>query len=122
MKNNIELPDLEVFMDFLETLKRLGKVYNDADFCQKTGIPRTYLSDIKSGRRTLTENVVLKVQRVFPEFLSDVDTSSQDQPTIGDIARMVEDHDKRFHQQMNRIMDAMGFQDTVSKKENVAWM
>ena len=121
MKNNSELPDLEVFINFIESLKLQGKVYNDADFCQKTGIPRTYLSDIKSGRRTITENVVLKVQRVFPEFLcSDVDTRDKDLPTIGDLARMIEDHDKRFHQQMNRIMDAMGFAEHERKKENVA--
>ena len=40
-------------------------------------------------------------------------------PTLGDLARMIADHDRRFHDQMERIMDAMGIEKTV-KKERTA--
>lgn len=48
-----------------------------------------------------------------------VGDEAEAEPTLGELARMIADHDRRFHDQMERIMDAMGIEKTV-KKERTA--
>ena len=112
-----QLPDIETLINFIDKLKNDGKIWNDADFCKKCGFPRSYLSDLKAGRKVLNEQLVRKIRSAFPDFCNENPlTIDKDEPTLGEVARMVEDHDKRFHEQMERILDAMG----VPKKEKIA--
>ena len=48
-----------------------------------------------------------------------VGDEAEAEPTLGELARMIADHDRRFHDQMERIMDAMGIEKTV-KRERTA--
>jgi hypothetical protein len=107
--NNMQNVDVEILIKYIETLKNEGKIWNDADFCSKVGIPRSYLSDLKAGRKDLNEPLVRKIRRAFPDFGCHSSVSmDRDEPTLGEVARMIADHDRRFHDQMERIMDAMG--------------
>lgn len=106
---NVQNIDVEILIKYIETLKNEGKVWNDADFCSKVGIPKSYLSDLKAGRKDLNESLVRKIRRAFPDFGSSQSVlMERDEPTLGEVARMIADHDRRFHDQMERIMDAMG--------------
>jgi hypothetical protein len=50
---NQESVEIETLIKFIETLKNEGRIWNDADFCSKVGIPKSYLSDLKAGRKEL---------------------------------------------------------------------
>lgn len=52
----------------IQHLKVQGKIYNDADFSAKVGKGRSYVSEVKSGKRPLTEHFVLLIEEVYPEI------------------------------------------------------
>lgn len=60
--------DNEELIKLIESLKEKGFIYNEADFCKKTGINKTFLSDMKAGRRTISEQTVQKIEQTFPEY------------------------------------------------------
>lgn len=56
------------FSAVIQHLKEVGKIYNDADFSAKVGKGRSYVSEVKSGKRPLTEHFVLSMEEVYPEI------------------------------------------------------
>ena len=113
----MQVTDKEGLISLIKELKNAGFIYNEADLCQKSGVPQSYLSDMKAGRRPISDEMLQRIERAFPAFFSGEGTLERRQePTLGDLARMIADHDMRFHDQMERIMDAMG----VGKKEKIA--
>lgn len=34
--------------------------------------------------------------------------NTKDTPTLGDVARLIANHDRRFHDQIERLLDGMG--------------
>ena len=93
----------------IEGLKEAKLIYNDADFCRKTGIQPSFLSEMKSGRKPFTTKSRRIVEETFPDFFRPKTVELHgDTPTLGEVARMLADHDQRFHAQMERIMDAIG--------------
>lgn len=50
----------------IEFLRENEYIYNDSDFARKLGIGRSFLSDMKAGRREVTEQTVLKICELFP--------------------------------------------------------
>lgn len=109
--------DIQTLEEFIEKLKIDKKVYNDTDFCEKVGIPKSYLSDFRAGRKLINEAIVRKIRRAFPEFAGDDAPLDRDEPTLGDMYRLLCDHDVRFHELANRILDGMG---VAPKKEKIA--
>lgn len=108
--NNTQNIDIEMLIKFIESLKKEGRVWNDAEFCQKCGFPRSYLSDMKAGRKALSEQIILKIRRSFPDFGGETKSVPirPEELTLDEIHRSLIDHDVRFHDTVNRILDAMG--------------
>lgn len=101
--------DYQELTKVIEGLKKTEFVYNDSDFCRKCGFSKSFLSEMKSGKRAITEQTVTRIKQTFPDFFHPKTVvMGDDSPTLGDVARMVAEHDRRFHDQMERIMDAMG--------------
>ncbi len=57
------------FRDVIRYLRDRELVYNEAQLASKLGIGRSFLSDMKNGRKEITEQTVLKLCELFP-FIS----------------------------------------------------
>ncbi len=49
-------------------LKSNKLIYNESDFSKKLGIGKSFLSDMKAGRKEITEPTVLNICAVFPQL------------------------------------------------------
>ncbi len=56
------------FIDLLYVLKRQEEVYNDTDFARRVGHAKSYISEVKNGKRTLTEQFVRSIAKAFPSI------------------------------------------------------
>lgn len=54
------------FRDVIRYLRDRELVYNEAQLASKMGISRQFLSDMKNGRKEITEQTVLKLCELFP--------------------------------------------------------
>lgn len=52
----------------MKELKNLGKVLNDSDFATKTGVNRSYVSELRNDKRVLTTNYIEQIYNTFPEI------------------------------------------------------
>lgn len=59
------------FRDVIRYLRDRELVYNEADLASKMGISRQFLSDLKNGRKGITEQTVLNLCEVFPVISSE---------------------------------------------------
>ena len=59
------------FRDVIRYLRDNKFIYNEADLASKMGISRQFLSDLKNGRKGITEQTVLKLCEVFPVISSE---------------------------------------------------
>jgi phage repressor protein C with HTH and peptisase S24 domain len=50
----------------IDYLKHNNLIYNETDFCNKVGFVKSFLSDMKNGKKQITEQSVLKVTLEFP--------------------------------------------------------
>jgi len=66
MKKNKELSINQRLALAIIFLKNEGFIYNETDFCQKTGIGRSFLSDMKSSGKSISEKTVIKITTTFP--------------------------------------------------------
>ncbi len=60
--------DKEGLKQLIKSLKAKGFIYNEADLCQKTTIPQSYLSDMKAGRRPVSEEMLQRIEKTYPDF------------------------------------------------------
>jgi hypothetical protein len=104
------MTDKQTITEIIEGLKNEGFVYNDADFSRKTGLKASFVSEMKAGKKPFSELTRQKIEQTFPKYFNrfSIEKLTEDEPTLGEVARMIADHDRRFHDQMERIMDAMG--------------
>lgn len=58
--------DLQEFKNMINYLKKERLIFNDADFASKVGKHRSYISEVKSKKRTITEQFVIQINEVFP--------------------------------------------------------
>ena len=98
--------DNQTLIKTLEDLKNAGFIYNDADFCRKTGMSKTFLSEMKAGKRKITQQTVTRIRETFPDFFEPKTVPMESD--VAHLLRIVEDHDVRFHELANRILDGMG--------------
>lgn len=97
------------FIKLLEDLKNAGFFYNDADFCRKMGIGTSRLSMMKTGKRPVSEKFIHEMRDTFPGFFAPKSVPIRSEElTLDEIHRSLIDHDVRFHETVNRILDAMG--------------
>lgn len=62
----MENKDSQWLIDIIESLKSAGEIYNETDFCKKTRIRKSFISDMKAGRAVITEQTVRKIKQAFP--------------------------------------------------------
>lgn len=98
--------DNQTLIETLEALKDGGFVYNDADFCRKTGMAKSFLSEMKSGKRVITEQTVQRIRETFPDFFAPKVVRMETE--VEHLLRIIEEHDVRFHELADRILDGMG--------------
>lgn len=72
----------------LEDLKSAGLIYNDADFCRKTGIKPSHISEIKTGKKPLTGYMMKRIEEAFPDFFNVGEDKEYGQGA--DISRLVD--------------------------------
>lgn len=107
---------------------RLKKYLNykglkDKEFCSSLGVSTAYIS---SMRESISPDKLKSIALLYDdlnitwlltgegEMLKEpVGDEAEAEPTLGELARMIADHDRRFHDQMERIMDAMGIEKNV---------
>lgn len=111
----VQITNKEELTEAIKGLKLAGLIYNEADLCTKSGIPQSYLSDMKAGRRPLSDEMIQRMAKAFQTYFNPKSTAiGAGDLTLSDLARMISEHDIRFHEQMERIMDEMG----IYKKES----
>lgn len=59
------------FREVVRYLRDNEHVYNEAHLASKMGIGRSFLSDMKNGRKEITEQTVLNLCEVFPVISSE---------------------------------------------------
>lgn len=64
----MDIIDSQWLIDLIESLKSSGEIYNETDFCKKTGLNKSFVSNMKSGKNQITEQTVLKIKQTFPAF------------------------------------------------------
>lgn len=54
------------FRAVIDYLKFNKFIYNETDFCEKVGFVKSFLSDMKNGKKKITEQSVMKIVLAFP--------------------------------------------------------
>lgn len=63
-------------------------VYNDADFCRKTGLKASFVSEMKSGKKPFTEQTLQKIEHSFPQFFN-IGNTEDSPPPRSDVDRFL---------------------------------
>lgn len=72
------------FIKLLEDLKKTGLIYNDADLCNKVGFSRSHISEIKAGKKPVTELTMQRIKKAFPSFFSSADAGECQRTTANE--------------------------------------
>ena len=88
------------FEEVIKFLKSKRLIYNESDFCQQTGIGRSFLSDMKSSGKAISKKTVTKITTTFPMidsdwFLTGIGQMLKPKPTVMDKGLTVEKLTKR---------------------------
>lgn len=76
--------------ELIDELRKAGFVYNDSDFCKKTGLARSHVSEMKVGKKPFTELSMQRIKEAFPAFFAaDVGGDGQRTPANTDKALLV---------------------------------
>ncbi len=101
--------EYQTITEIIEALKSAKIVYNDADFCRKTGLQPSFVSEMKAGKKPFSDLSRRKIEETFPGFFAPKSVPIRpEELTLDEIHRSLIDHDVRFHDTVNRILDAMG--------------
>lgn len=68
------MAEIQDFAKLLEDLKKEGFIYNDADFCRKTGLHRSSVSEMRTGKKEVSEQTLRKIEQTFPDFFGKNET------------------------------------------------
>lgn len=87
----MENKDNQWLINLIESLKDSGEIYNETDFCKKTGLNKSFISDMKAGRAVITEQTVRKIKQAFPNCFGLSTTNEDKEP-----CPLCEEKDKRI--------------------------
>ena len=110
--------DNQTLIETLEALKNGGFVYNDADFCRKTGMSKTFLSEMKAGKKPFSELSRRKIEETFPDFFAPKTVDMTD--PLGDLIALARYNMERGHDEIDRLIAIMEKREGVAKKEKTA--
>lgn len=80
--------EIQDFAKLLEDLKKRGFIYNDADFCRKTGLHRSSVSEMRTGKKDVSEQTLRKIEQTFPGFFGE-ESDSVPVSTRSDVDRFL---------------------------------
>lgn len=101
------------FIKLLEDLKTGGFAYNDADICRKVGCTKAFLSEMKNGKRVVTQQFVTRLRRTFPEYFGTAeqnDTPSDQSQIVEVLKTQVERKDEEIDRLLSVIEALSGAQ------------
>ena len=110
--------DNQTLIETLEALKNAGFIYNDADFCRKTGMSKTFLSEMKAGKRTITQQTVTRIRETFPEFYAPKAVTMAD--PMADLIALARFNLEKGHDEIDRLIAIMEKREGMEKKEKTA--
>ena len=110
--------EYQTFIKLLEDLKNEGYIYNDSDFCRKTGMAKSFVSEMKAGKRGITEQSVQRIKETFPDFF-DPKTVDMTDPTA-DLIALARLNLERGHDEIDRLIAIMEKREGMTKKEKTA--
>ena len=64
----MEVVENKRLIDVISFLKKERVIYNDSDFAKQIEIGKSFLSDIKAGRKSMSEQLVLKICNLEPRI------------------------------------------------------
>ena len=114
--------------------KRIKKVIEEQNFRSlrelaiKLDIKPQIFYDIKSGKCGISEDIATKIHDSFLNYsvawLLGLDENTSvmkvGESELSQLFRIIEEHDIRFHDLANRILDGMGVPQSKDKKEKLA--
>lgn len=62
------MSDYKRLAEVINFLIESRRAFNDADFASQVGTPRSFISEAKAGKKTITDKFVLKVESAFPDI------------------------------------------------------
>lgn len=107
--------DNQTLIKTLEALKNMGFIYNDADFCRKTGMSKTFLSEMKAGKRTITQQTVTRIRETFPDFFAPKPVPMTD--PMGDLIALAKLNLERGHDEIDRLISIMEKREGIQKEK-----
>lgn len=108
----------QTIIEIIEGLKNAKLVYNDADFCRKTGLQPSFVSEMKAGKKPFTELSRKKIEEAFPDFF-DPKTVDMTDP-MADLIALARLNLERGHDEIDRLIAIMEKREGVAKKEKTA--
>ena len=110
--------EYQTITEIIEALKRAKIVYNDADFCRKTGLQPSFVSEMKAGKKPFSDLSRRKIEETFPEFF-DPKTVDMTDP-MGDLIALARFNIERGHDEIDRLITLMEKREGITKKEKSA--
>ena len=105
----------QTLIKIIEDLKNAKLVYNDADFCRKTGLQPSFVSEMKAGKKPFTELSRRKIEEAFPDFF-DPKTIDMTDP-MADLIALARYNLERGHDEIDRLIAIMEKREGIGKKE-----
>ena len=105
----------QTLIKIIEDLKNAKLVYNDADFCRKTGLQPSFVSEMKAGKKPFTELSRRKIEEAFPDFF-DPKTIDMTDP-MADLIALARFNLERGHDEIDRLIAIMEKREGIGKKE-----
>lgn len=93
-------------------------MYNDADFCRKTGLQPSFVSEMKTGKKPFSDLSRRKIEETFPEFF-DPKTVDMTDP-MSDLIALARFNIERGHDEIDRLITLMEKREGITKKEKSA--
>lgn len=123
------MTEIQDFAKLLEDLKKEGFIYNDADFCRKTGLKASFVSEMKAGKKPFTEQTLQKIEQCFPQFFN-AGNAEDSPPPRSDVDRFLSiieaDHQliremvSKKDEEIDRLLAIMEADRGIVKKEKLA--
>lgn len=110
--------EYQTITEIIEALKKAKFVYNDADFCRKTGFPPSFVSEMKAGKKLFSELSRRKIEETFPDFFAPKTVDMTD--PLGDLIALARYNMERGHDEIDRLIAIMEKREGVAKKEKTA--
>ena len=110
--------EYQTLIELMEALKNAGFIYNDADFCRKTGLQASFVSEMKAGKKPFTGLSRRKIEETFPDFFAPKVVEMSD--PIGELIALARFNMERGHDEIDRLIAIMEKREGIKKEAAVS--